>query len=80
MTRIVNVNNGTFQKDFTDGLKKYRKTIIYKRSDKHYLVRTIKIIDISIFSTHTFKCCNFNPYKVTEMVHHTLSIPLINMS
>ena len=35
MTRIVNVNNGTFQKDFTGGLKKYRKTIIYKRSDKH---------------------------------------------
>ena len=30
MTRIVNVNNGTFQKDFTDGLEKYRETLFSK--------------------------------------------------
>ena len=35
--------------------KKYRKTFMCKQSDKHYLVRIIKIIDTSNFSTPLFE-------------------------
>ena len=60
--------------------KKYRKTFMCKQSDKHYLVRIIKIIDTSNFSTPIIWMMQFNLYKVSEMVHHTLSMPIIKIA